>query len=866
MNRREFLLGSPALLAGRPGAAAPSPIAEPHFPSRLYQFVWRNWELANASRMAEVIGARESDIVELGASMGLPAKRRLRDDQLRRLYITVIRQNWHLLPESQIIALLGWSREKFAFTLKEDDFLDHKLGPKPHCPELVWEPPAPEHRRQAARIREILRRTLGASLAEAGEEPFEFVRHLAATGLRPLRERSRRAAASEVDLSRGWCIRAPQKEPLAGAARRLAEYLRSAMDAEVSLGDTGRAIRFALDPRRLAGAEDFEVGVAEEEIRITAGAEAGLLRAIYWLEDEMELRGGPFLKKGLSRRTAVWHPRFSFSYVALYGDPLLEPEIDPFPEGYLEKLSRSGANGVWMQAVLNTLAPSRHFPEFGAGWERRLARLATLVERAARFGLKIYLYLNEPRAMPAGFFEKHPEIRGSRYQDLYAMCTSVPAVRDWIASALAHVTEHVPGLGGWFSITMSENHTNCFSHGGAWGEGAPKADDCPRCSERASWDVIAELIHTFRDGIRRRSATAELIVWDWGWGDELARNLIPLLAEDVYFQSISEWDAPVRRGGVETRDNEYSISVVGPGPRALRNWGLARKHGLKTTAKVQFNVTWEISAVPYVPVPHLVAEHCENLRRAGVSGLMLSWTCGGYPSPNLEAAKAFFFEPAKPASEAISQVARRRFGEAAAPDVVEAWRRFSEAYREYPYGVAIYIIPTQHGPANLLRLQPTGHRPGMILFPHDDVRAWCGPYPPEAVAAQFSKMASLWEEGLVLLRRAAGKISPQRRPALEAELAIAETCRNHFESTAHQVEFYLLRARRDEAPARRPEITRRMRAIVEAELEVARRQYLIARRNSTIAFESSNHYYYRPLDLAEKILNCRRLLDHDLAA
>lgn len=865
MNRRAFLLGGTAFCALSRGSAA-SPIAEPHFPSRLYQFVWRNWELANVTRMAQVIGAREAEILELGASMGLPPKRPLREDQLRRLYITVIRQNWHLLPEEQIIALLGWDREKFAFTLKEDDFLDHKLGPKPGCPRLVWEAPPPEHRRQAARIREILRQTLGRQLGEAGEEPFEFVRQLAATDFPRRRERSRRAAASEVDLTRGWSIRAPQQEPLAGAARRFAQYLRSAMDAEVPLGDTGRAIRFALDPRRLAGAEDFEVDVGEQEIRITASAETALLRAMYWLEDEMELRGGPFLEKGVHRRAAVWHPRFSYSYVALYGDPLLEPEIDPFPEGYLEKLARSGANGVWMQAVLHTLAPAKQFPEFGAGWERRLERLAVLVERAARYGIRIYLYLNEPRAMPAAFFEKHPEIRGSRYQDLYAMCTSVPAVRAWIADAIAHVTGHVPGLGGWFSITMSENHTNCFSHGGAWGSGAPSAKDCPRCSQRNSWDVIAELIQTFRDGIRRRSDTAELIVWDWGWGDELARNLIPLLPEDVYFQSISEWDAPVRRGGVETRVGEYSISVVGPGPRALRNWGLARKHGLKTSAKVQFNVTWEISAVPYVPVPQLIAEHCENLRRTGVSGLMLSWTCGGYPSPNMEAAEAFFFDPAKPAAEAILEVARRRFGEAAAPEVVEAWRRFSEAYREYPYGVAIYIIPTQHGPANLLRFEPTGHRPGMILFPHDDVKAWCGPYPPEIVAYQFARMASMWEEGLVALGRAAGKISPQKRPALEAELAVAETCRNHFLSTAHQVEFYVLRGRLREEPARRDEIIRRMRAVVEAELEVARRQYPIARRNSTIAFEASNHYYYRPLDLAEKILNCRRLLDHDLAA
>ncbi|MBN1441198.1 MAG: hypothetical protein JXA90_00750, partial [Planctomycetes bacterium] len=37
---------------------------------------------------------------------------------------------------------------------------------------------------------------------------------------------------------------------------------------------------------------------------------------------------------GASR--AALSPRFLYSYFALYGDPLLEPELDPFPDGYLE--------------------------------------------------------------------------------------------------------------------------------------------------------------------------------------------------------------------------------------------------------------------------------------------------------------------------------------------------------------------------------------------------------------------------------------------------------------------------------------------------------------------------------------------------
>src|SRR5258705_612257 len=118
------------VLARASTAGAAFAVPEALFPNRLNQFVWRNWELANLDRMALVARARPQALRDLGKSMGLPAKPQLSADRLRRIYITVICQNWRLLPLEQITELLGWTREKLEFTLKEDDFLDIKLGPK----------------------------------------------------------------------------------------------------------------------------------------------------------------------------------------------------------------------------------------------------------------------------------------------------------------------------------------------------------------------------------------------------------------------------------------------------------------------------------------------------------------------------------------------------------------------------------------------------------------------------------------------------------------------------------------------------------------------------------------------------------------
>lgn len=835
MKRRDFLLAPAAALAQAPERQ--QPLAEPHFPSRLHLFVWRNWELANLDRMAALLKTGEGNVRELGESMGLPLKRTLTADQLRRVYVTVIRQNWHVLSRSQLIELLGWTEERFTFTLKEDDFLDVKMGKpgKPVLPELFWEEPTQEQRERAREIKRTVWRYFGTSLSEHGEDLFDFVKVLSA----PL---------STPAVPAGWKIEAPDPALRAAAARAIARFGRTAPRSLVLANVEDEALT----------SESFRVRAAPAEIRIEAGTKEGLHEALRQLAD-IAAETGALPAEGELAKRCVWDPRYLYSYFALYGDPLIEPDLDPFPDSYLESLGRVGINGVWLQGVLNTLAPSEHFPEFGKGWETRLANLNKLVARAGALGMKVYLYVNEPRSMPAAFFEKRPGMRGASFEQVSSMCTSAPEVRDWLKQSLAHLFRHVPDLGGIFTISMSENHTNCFSHGGAWRKALPNAGDCPRCNKRGAVEALSELYQTFRDGVRESSANARVVFWDWGWTDDMSAMIIPKLPKDASYMSINEWSQPVRRGGIRTVVGEYSISVPGPGPRAARNWKIALDSGVSAFAKLQLNNTWEISAVPYIPVPHLVLENLENLRAAKVTGIQASWTCGGYASPNLEAAKAMFFEPTPPLHEILVSLARRRFGAKSAEWAVEAWRRFSEAFREFPYGVAIYIVPVQHGPANLLRWMPTKLAPGMILFPHDNWKAWAGMYPPEVAQEQFAKMSAMWKSGLEAMQEAFWLSSPESRANARFDLDVALTCYHHFQSVAHQFEFYRLRESKEKNAAR-------MRQLAEAEIDLAVKQYHVARRNSVIGYEATNHYYYTPLDMVEKVVNCRWMIDREMTA
>ena len=53
-----------------------------------------------------------------------------------------------------------------------------------------------------------------------------------------------------------------------------------------------------------------------------------------------------------------------------------------------------------------------------------------------------------------------------------------------------------------------------------------------------------------------------------------------------------------------------------------------------------------------------------------------------------------------------------------------------------------------------------------------------------------------------------------------------------------------------------------MMRIARDEIAVAKATFALARRDSRVGFEASNHYYYVPQDLTEKVINCQYILDN----
>ena len=541
--------------------------------------------------------------------------------------------------------------------------------------------------------------------------------------------------------------------------------------------------------------------------------------------------------------------RLIFSYFADYADPLADPEIGSYPEGLLQKLAAEGVNAVWLHTVLSTLAKDPKYPEFGAGCERRIANLRTLVARAARYGIRVYLYMNEPRFRDAAFFTRpgREEIRGVEERpDTIAMCTSTPEVRRWLRESVRSVFSQVKGLGGIFTITMSENLTSCASH--------CQRDRCARCRGRTTGEIVAEVNAELVGGMLEGDPSAEALVWNWGWpADEEGAILAGLPKRSCRVMAVSENDMVVGRSKAEIRENDYSISVVGPGERALRLWSHAQREGIRTVAKVQANCSWELASFPYLPVMDLVAEHACNLASAGVNGVMLSWSCGCAPAPNLDVFRELR-RGEKTVGPVLDRLATARYGAAAAPAVRRAWTAFSEGFRNFPFDITVcYSGPQQWGPANPLYWTPSGYEATMVGMPYDGFsrgapgRIWRGRYTEEEWLDLRGKVADGFAAGCRLFESALAAMPSDRRREAERELGLFRAEQLHFRSSVDQAQFIQARDRGDRAE---------MRRLAAAELETAKALLPLVRADSRIGYECSNHYFYLPRDIGEKILTC----------
>src|SRR5437667_6471531 len=159
-----------------PVGSSPPALKFEHFPTRLHAFVFRNWNLVETERLAKILETTPEKIRETAGAMGLPREEAVPAIYKSRLYLTMIRRNWHLLPYEQLLEMLEMTPQQLEYTLREDDFLWVKLGMlKPRCEKLAWEESSAETKNRCAEIRAVIEKEFGAAMGGPAEKRFAFL-------------------------------------------------------------------------------------------------------------------------------------------------------------------------------------------------------------------------------------------------------------------------------------------------------------------------------------------------------------------------------------------------------------------------------------------------------------------------------------------------------------------------------------------------------------------------------------------------------------------------------------------------------------------------------------------------------------------
>ena len=691
-----------------------------NFPTLWQAVIFRNYGVVSTQKIAKTLQCDETVVETEALRLGL--EKTVADPKwLESGYITVIRNNWFLLPYSQILTLLGFSEERLEFCLKEEDFLIVKLGDKPDVPEVAY---SPLNAAQIAQTEKIAKTVKGLDV-KAEFSPFDF-------------------------------------------------------------------FSVSADKRTF----DF----------------------------------------GKSNATKIVH-----GYLTPCGDALMEDSETYLPDSLLEEYRRQGINGLWMHGVLSALSPYPFKPELSVGYEKRRKELKRLIARAAKYGVKIYMYFNEPRYLPQAEFGKYGYLMGHKKAGdlgpIASLCLSQKETQDYLYNAFKDFVGDVGTLGGIITITMSEYLTHCHSHQNC---------NCSLCSKIDVAESSARVNNIIMRAIKDSGAETELLanLWGWsrlyGWTDEQIAKGIDLLDKEISVINVSEYGLNLHKGGVEVGLIDYSVSNPGPSEEAKRNLTRAKKNGHKIYAKIQANNSWECSCVPYLPVFDLVKRHLDNLSAIGVNDYMLCWTLGGYPSPCLNLVAAH--EQGKTLDEWYESY----YGEHAAT-VKRAVKLICDGFENYPFTVnSLYFSPATLGAANLWSLQADEKQSTMVCFTYDDYETWCSPYPVDVYLSLAEKQLSLWGQGVEILKGVKGV------PIVEELAVMAEAAYLHFATLVYQTKFSVWKRDVKSNAAK-------MLEVVAAERETAKRLIELTAKDPRVGYEASNHYFYTQNTLKEKVLNLDRI-------
>ena len=477
-----------------------------------------------------------------------------------------------------------------------------------------------------------------------------------------------------------------------------------------------------------------------------------------------------------------------------------------YTDGELAGIAKSGFNAIWVHGLLRNIVKSEVFPEFGKYSSRHLKNMNELIERAAKYGIKVFIYMQPPRAIWEGdvFWKKHGDVAGCVEESpdhdenmikLVSLCTSTDKVRKYLKESSAALAKKLPGLGGVILITASEYPSHCWARRGSICDAMGHYHDfnrttCPRCSKRKPGDIVNEVIKNVRDGIKDVDKAMEIVAWNWSWNayeKDPSPEIIKNLPKDVIYMADFERGSKKNILGKDRPIDEYSLSFSGPSERFSKSTLCAKKAGLKIITKLQFGTTHELATVPNIPLIANIFDKANYVRNNKISGFMGCWNFGNMLTANTAAFNYFLTgKQHKTKKAALEAFASEYLPKCDEKKAAAAWISFSKAMDNYPFSIPfLYASPINYTLAFPIKPEqsddvPCGRSWLMDKVRGDSLEASLGPYTLDEVIKGFGKLSKEWREGLGIFKDA---VASSRSKHAREELNTATVSYHVFRST-----------------------------------------------------------------------------------
>ncbi len=621
--------------------------------------------------------------------------------------------------------------------------------------------------------------------------------------------------------------------------------------------------------------KSYEIIVSPERIVVCGYDERGAMFGLYNLEERMNLREGPFLKKDLQTvRRSLYDTRMVLSWLGWM----------EWPDRLLSHLVHDGFDSIFASVYANPNG-DRTTAETSTDFYARIlyrmrrqdpSRVRDLVGRAARYGIKVYTPI------------------------IYQYLGTRESERG-LRKLVREIIKEFPDIRGYILLTEGFWYK-------AWGggHGASKAymEEWARNWSRAV-GIVEEECH-------RVNPSTEVIPWEYNidfrpQNSDIKRYFIKQLPVKTIPMLTWENGKSFELDGMKGYLRDYSLNQVGPAEVTEAQIDEADKRGMKVYSKVDTFASWQYGTIPYLPCPYQWFRRYRALEQYGVRGTLESWSNGYKPNfiSRIRAWTCWTDAPSE--DELFTAVAVRIFGAEQADMVKKAWEHFSEAIRLVPDTGP--NMGTNNAIGNPLFFKEPPARTATFTHAWNDQGKMLAvnPYWPFTVSrmvfypdftnktnraelyarnatglrgvAKGTKILPVFlkylerasgemEEGLKLYRKAAERAPENRRRKAFREVVVAGQLQRMMQSDHAVLEFEDLRLQwvREQDSGKSEALLLRMEEIVREEIERTEASLTAAMRDSRLGYEFEQDYVYTPYSLREKLGVLKETLEEHLPA